>query len=491
MPKRLLDYDRDREQRTQDRLMTIIERKFAPRIAREIRRASKIMVREYVMKRGGMPSLPPDHASNLEQIFMQMIDLAIQRFSKRIINQGKSLGLLVETKDFAEDFRGNATYQVLMEAVRKKITNVSETTRTNIYLAIDKNHGKPINDIASAILSESSITSRARATVIARTETHGAANFGANEAAKATGLKLQKEWVASNDERTRSAHAAADGDIVEMDQPFTVGGEKLMFPGDPDGSAGNVINCRCAVAHIVDEESSSPLPPPEYDPATNPHHGEGAFQPDPTDLGFEGDGDRDDDYDIQLSNWSADYESSTEVQKGQTKNELTDWLFGARHNLQHWRDADVSKVRSRTKDLIDSLPVRKGTFWRGTLTNQNAFQKGQTFTFKKLSSFSSRKGTAEVFLRRSSAGDLYDVIDEANPILPTMIKWIGRGSEFGDILTVTGAAKNQEFEALMRAGQKGIVESVIRTQVPEEVDMGDGRLTIEVPRVIVTIREVE
>jgi hypothetical protein len=26
----------------------------------------------------------------------------------------------------------------------------------------------------------------------------------------------------------------------------------LMYPGDPNGSGGNIINCRCAISHIVD-----------------------------------------------------------------------------------------------------------------------------------------------------------------------------------------------------------------------------------------------
>jgi hypothetical protein len=50
-----------------------------------------------------------------------------------------------------------------------------------------------------------------------------------------------------------------------MDQPFriaipldqrTIGGEEfelMMIPGDDTASAGNVINCRCAVSHIVDD----------------------------------------------------------------------------------------------------------------------------------------------------------------------------------------------------------------------------------------------
>jgi hypothetical protein len=36
-----------------------------------------------------------------------------------------------------------------------------------------------------------------------------------------------------------------------MDEPFEVDGELLDYPGDPTGSAANVINCRCAVGYIV------------------------------------------------------------------------------------------------------------------------------------------------------------------------------------------------------------------------------------------------
>lgn len=88
---------------------------------------------------------------------------------------------------------------------------------------------------------------RARSEVIARTETHTAANVGSEAAASATGLQLVKEWGATEDQRTRPAHAKADGQTVEKDADFIVGGERLRFPGDPKGSAHNVINCRCVV----------------------------------------------------------------------------------------------------------------------------------------------------------------------------------------------------------------------------------------------------
>jgi hypothetical protein len=36
---------------------------------------------------------------------------------------------------------------------------------------------------------------------------------------------------------------------IPIDDFFDVGGEKLKYPGDPRGSAGNVIQCRCAVVY--------------------------------------------------------------------------------------------------------------------------------------------------------------------------------------------------------------------------------------------------
>jgi uncharacterized protein with gpF-like domain len=43
-----------------------------------------------------------------------------------------------------------------------------------------------------------------------------------------------------------------------MNDPFMVpsehGPEPLAFPGDPAGSPGNIINCRCAIAYIPADE---------------------------------------------------------------------------------------------------------------------------------------------------------------------------------------------------------------------------------------------
>jgi hypothetical protein len=62
-----------------------------------------------------------------------------------------------------------------------------------------------------------------------------------------------KEWVSRGDSRVRDAHIAADGQVVAVNMPFIVKGESLMYPGDPAGSASNIINCRCSSQ--VDDEA--------------------------------------------------------------------------------------------------------------------------------------------------------------------------------------------------------------------------------------------
>ncbi len=89
---------------------------------------------------------------------------------------------------------------------------------------------------------------------VARTEGHRAREAGTAQVygdAAGMGVVLKKQWLAASDERVRDSHADADGQEVEPDEPFVVNGEELMYPGDPAGSAENVINCRCTQVPVV------------------------------------------------------------------------------------------------------------------------------------------------------------------------------------------------------------------------------------------------
>ena len=114
-----------------------------------------------------------------------------------------------------------------------------------------------LDQIARKVSSDFRI-SRARAALIARTETHGVMGYANHEyhlyLSEKVGIKTVKKWVATSDDRTRSFHADANGQIREMEAPFDVGGAKMQHAGDPAGGAKNVINCRCVVVYVDPED---------------------------------------------------------------------------------------------------------------------------------------------------------------------------------------------------------------------------------------------
>ena len=57
--------------------------------------------------------------------------------------------------------------------------------------------------------------------------------------------KTKKKWVTMHDKRVRKAHEEADGQEIDINKPFEVGGEELDFPCDPLAGAKNTVNCRC------------------------------------------------------------------------------------------------------------------------------------------------------------------------------------------------------------------------------------------------------
>lgn len=91
-----------------------------------------------------------------------------------------------------------------------------------------------------------------RAQVIATTEVHRMANAARQAAAMQVQRiegdpHLTKKWLAHRDERTRADHRDADGQVVPLNEAFTVGDGPMLYPGDPAAPAEQVVNCRCSM----------------------------------------------------------------------------------------------------------------------------------------------------------------------------------------------------------------------------------------------------
>lgn len=110
---------------------------------------------------------------------------------------------------------------------------------------------KRIADELQTYITDMSRTSAIRAARTAMTSAQNGGRQASYDAAEKMGIIVQKEWMATKDERTRYEHGMADGQVVNKDDPFTVGGEKLMFPGDSSGSGWNIYNCRCTMRAVI------------------------------------------------------------------------------------------------------------------------------------------------------------------------------------------------------------------------------------------------
>lgn len=141
---------------------------------------------------------------------------------------------------------------------------VTDTTYSQITdaMAAGAEVGESIPEIADRIRHVFEVADEARAVTIARTEVISAYNGTTAEFASEAGpdVVAGQEWLSTVDGRTREDHAAASGQIVPVGGTFDVGGEQLAYPGDPNGSPGQVVNCRCTTTLITPDELAEIAP---------------------------------------------------------------------------------------------------------------------------------------------------------------------------------------------------------------------------------------
>lgn len=91
---------------------------------------------------------------------------------------------------------------------------------------------------------------QAQAIRTARTIVTGAENKGRQdsyERAEKDGIIMEREWIATDDRRTRHWHAELNGVSAGVDEPFVNAVGAIMYPGDPSAHPSNVYNCRCTM----------------------------------------------------------------------------------------------------------------------------------------------------------------------------------------------------------------------------------------------------
>lgn len=110
--------------------------------------------------------------------------------------------------------------------------------------------GQTARQLADAVAGIAAMDRRAamRAARTAMTSAHSLGKLKGYERAADMGIDVEKQWLAALDPRTRGSHRRLDGEVAELDAEFSNG---LKYPGDPDGPAPEVYNCRCTLVPVI------------------------------------------------------------------------------------------------------------------------------------------------------------------------------------------------------------------------------------------------
>lgn len=113
--------------------------------------------------------------------------------------------------------------------------------------------GESIDKIAKRIMNVQEMN-KTQAIRSARTIVTGAENKGRQDSykrAEEDGIIMTREWIATNDRRTRHWHVELDGVETGVNDPWVNEYGEIMFPGDPGADPANIYNCRCSMAAVV------------------------------------------------------------------------------------------------------------------------------------------------------------------------------------------------------------------------------------------------
>lgn len=191
------------------------------------------------------------------------IGQTLREFGSMIFNEAKSDFGIIETKANTRKYE-DFIKRYVETRTATAITQIEGTTKKKITSVVKRLVGETILDgnsnteLASQLQDEFAALSASRSQLIARTEVASASTKGSMEAVKALDVpNMLKEWVSVQDDRTRDGgvgddanHLDMDGVRIPIDDKFTVPPDATMeAPGDSNGGADQVCNCRCTLVY--------------------------------------------------------------------------------------------------------------------------------------------------------------------------------------------------------------------------------------------------
>lgn len=186
---------------------------------------------------------PAEFGKSLLNVLTQPITNALQTAGDELL------------KEMGVDDPWKMSPQTATDFLARREQPIMDTGRTvrrrlNGSLQEGLDAGETMEELSDRVRGVFNDLTQGEARRIAQTETNLAYNHARQEAMSDSGVGY-KAWLSSHGPNVRPAHAAAENFYINapipLDEPFVVGGEELMYPGDDSlgASAGNIINCQC------------------------------------------------------------------------------------------------------------------------------------------------------------------------------------------------------------------------------------------------------
>jgi HK97 family phage portal protein len=204
-------------------------------------------------------------------------DLSFKVIAQSVWREAAQLGgeqAVEEAGGIAEDFRvDDKAIARLFRQRENKIRDVNKSTFKFLIREMKKglSEGETAEKIADRVRGvyrqnighrKGKVVTPGRALRIARTEVHNVVSGSRKVGFVQAGVD-GKSWLTARAGDIRDTHRAAEAatlnNPIGIHEKFQVGADRLDYPGDPSGSAKEIINCRCVVLARRKNESSKAM----------------------------------------------------------------------------------------------------------------------------------------------------------------------------------------------------------------------------------------
>lgn len=161
---------------------------------------------------------------------------------------------LVKTQKLTKDLWTEIFTQYALRIADANVVNVANTAKKTLIKVAERLFADPefaslgVDQKTRILQSQFKNYSRFQAERLVRTESNRSANYATMQSATTIfdANDLMKTWIHNTLANEREWHKNFEPKTIPYNDPYILAGEYVQQPGD--GSAKNIINCRCTIA---------------------------------------------------------------------------------------------------------------------------------------------------------------------------------------------------------------------------------------------------